>query len=184
MMHAEIAAPEASGRQQAPRGGCGQVVAEQAVTLPFQTPLCEAQSAWVRIAHVTEFEVGDAKQHAPTGCGLQIALGVEEPHDEPLPFHTPPAVARHWDSLVMMHGTKGAVEAVRQQAPCGGGAHEVLVHTVFAPSQLPLQAACVVIEQLIAPVVFGRQHAPVTGGTGHGLGLQTVPLPWYWPPTA
>jgi hypothetical protein len=84
--HTEKAVPAAIGRQHAPWIGCGQTVEEQAATFPFHVPLCEAQSACERIAHVTPLDVGDRKQHAPVGGGLQMVLGVAEPHVLPLPW--------------------------------------------------------------------------------------------------
>jgi hypothetical protein len=154
-----------STAQHAPVTGVGlQSVVVQTVLLPLYTPP-------VVTAHWASVEIrqsGPAKpeaQHAPVaGAGLQTVFGVELPQVDPTPCQTPPAVLAHCASVPTTHGTKGAVEAVRQHAPLGVVTrHDALVHDVPAPNQCPCAAAhaiSVVTVQETAPFGLGAQHAP------------------------
>lgn len=120
---------------------------------------CASVNTW----HGTIVSTPGSMQHAPVAGGLHSGLGVVFPHEDPTPCHTPPAVARHCASLVIRHGTNGAPDAVRQHAPIGAVfAHELVAHTVPAPSHCPAHAACVVVVHTGTPLGFGAQHPPVS----------------------
>lgn len=69
----------------------------------------------------------------------------------------------------------GPAKPWAQHAPVAGGVHEVELHAVFAPSQMPLpHAACVVTSHPTVPAEFVRQHAPVGGGGAHTVGLHAT----------